>query len=517
MSEPQAAAVLEPAAAGLELLLIDLSSIAYPIWHMSGTEPDPDYVSRSIVARVRSLAAKYPRAAICCDSGKSFRHEISPDYKANRPKAEAPLVHQIKLAEERLAADGFPVWKVKGFEADDLIATATVQALTMPEASILIVSSDKDLLQLVGPRVRVMRASTGDVFDEAAVSAKFGVRPDQIRDYLALVGDSADNVKGAKGIGAVKAAELLSRYGSLVEVYRNLDQHGSQFKPAMATALREFAPRLPETQALITLATGVPIPFVELDNERIPKNLPAMEIEDMSETETIEAPAVEPVKDSAPAAAPVSPGGSTPPEVERLASRVAPSGGDSEQTKPAPKAAPMDQALAVREPAPVVEFEKQLEPRSLGQAAQLANQLFMARLFGEGYGNPQAVLSTIIAGRELGLPTMTSLRVFHIVEGKHQMHADFIRARVLQSGLAKYFRCTERTNERATFETQREGDPPFSLTYTMADAEMAGLVKDKSGWKKNPADMLVARASSKLARLVYPEAVHGLYAPEEFD
>ena len=103
-----------------EVVLIDLSSIAHPIWHMSQSEPDPNHTSTAIVARVRALATGNPHVAICCDSGRSFRHDLAPTYKANRPESEAPLHHQITLAVEQLEADGFPVWAVKGFEADDV-------------------------------------------------------------------------------------------------------------------------------------------------------------------------------------------------------------------------------------------------------------------------------------------------------------------------------------------------------------------------------------------------------------
>ena len=93
---------------------------------MSGSEPDQDYVSRQIVARVRALTRKHPKAAICCDSGKSFRHEISKEYKAQREAAPAALFHQIKVAQETLAADGYPVWAIKGYEADDLITVVEI-------------------------------------------------------------------------------------------------------------------------------------------------------------------------------------------------------------------------------------------------------------------------------------------------------------------------------------------------------------------------------------------------------
>ena len=114
---------------------------------------------------------------------------------------------------------------------------------------------------------------------------------------------------------------------------------------------------------------------------------------------------------------------------------------------------------------------------------------------------------------------MASLRGFHVIDGKPSMAADLIRALVLKSGLAEYFRCTERSATRATFATKRKGDPEISLSYTVEEAR-AAWQKDQRAWDnssygKNPADMLVARAGSKLARLVYPEVTFGLYATSE--
>lgn len=153
-------------------------------------------------------------------------------------------------------------------------------------------------------------------------------------------------------------------------------------------------------------------------------------------------------------------------------------------------------------------------------AKQLAADLFASRLF-SAYGNAPAVLSTILAGRELGLQAMASLRSFHVIDGKPTLAADLIRALVIKSPACEYFRCTARTAEQATFVTKRKGDPEISLSFTVAEGRTAFAGDDKawgkSGWAKNPADMCVARASAKLARLVYPDVVHGFYAPEEME
>jgi hypothetical protein len=163
-----------------------------------------------------------------------------------------------------------------------------------------------------------------------------------------------------------------------------------------------------------------------------------------------------------------------------------------------------------------VSYERQLEPTSLRECATLASEMFKSRLF-SAYGTPQGVLSTILAGREMGLSAMASLRGFFIVEGKPTLSADLIRALVIRSGKAKFFRPVERTAERATWETQRGDDPPFTLSYTIEEARIAGLIKKGSGWEKSPADMLTARASAKLARLIYSDIVFNLYDPTEVE
>lgn len=484
-----------------ELALIDLSSIAYPIYLMSASEPDPNHTSQRIVARVRALGSQHPHAAICCDAGRSFRCEIAPSYKANRPESEAALHHQITLAREQLIADGFPVWAVRGFEADDLIASATARALERDDLNVLIVSADKDLLQLVGPRVRAMSVRDGSVLDAEAVVTKFGVPPAQMRDYLTLVGDTSDNIKGAKGIGPKKAADLLTRFGSLDAVYVEIADDGGKavgLQPVVVAALREFQPQLETTRALITLRADVDLPFHEITAERVAKETATFGMED----DDMEGPLTE--------EAPIANG--QPP----AGNGNAQAGGDE---RPQPQNL---SALAVREvdvlaPAPS-EWEKQLEPRSLKETITIAKYVFESRLF-SAYGTPQAVLTTLLAGRELGLQSMASLRALHIIDGRPALAADLIRALVIRSGAAKYFRCTERTAERATFETQRYEDPPVSLTFTIAEARAAWLKDEKawqnSAWCHNPADMCVARASSKLARLVYPDVTHGLYTPEE--
>lgn len=485
-----------------ELVLIDLSSIAYPIWHMSQSEPDPNRTSQQTVARVRALANGHPHVAVCCDAGRSFRREIAPTYKANRPEHDASLQHQIDLAKEQLQADGFPVFAVRGFEADDLIASAVTRTLALDDLTVLIVSADKDLLQLVGPRVRAMSVRDGSILDADAVKAKLGVTPEQVADYLTLVGDASDNVKGANGIGPKKAVDLLNLYGSLNAVYENLNRHPTQFKPAMASALREFETRVEETQALIRLRTDVEIPFEEISAERVPQSVEQFSID-------LEADEVDlDTRTPQPAAADATPAADQQP-----------------QPADVPTSAPVT-ALAVREPdaAPApAQWELQLDPRTMKDARILAKDMHDSRMF-SAYGTPQGVLSTVMLGRELGLPAMASLRSVHIIEGRHSLAASLMVALVLRSGLAEFFEPVSFDETQATYETKRRGARnPVKLTHTIemartawpkskADWEKAFLA---SGWGRNPTDMLVARATSRLARMVYPDLLAGLYTPDE--
>lgn len=476
-----------------ELVLIDLSSIAHPIWHMSQSDPNPNHASQQIVARVRALANGHQHVAICCDSGKSFRHEIAPSYKANRPEAEAPLHHQIDLAREMLAGDGFPIWAVRGFEADDVIATA-VECAKELDRRVLIVSADKDLLQLVGPSVTAQSARDGSRLGEADVFAKFGVRPEQMRDYLTMVGDSADNVKGIKGVGPKRAAELLAKFKTLDAIYDEMRTVGTVamgLTPSMVTALKEFQPQMAQTRELIALRTDVTLPFNEILTERTPRDVAAFQFEPEED--------MEPEAETPSVAAPE-------PSVEADAPPQALAVRDVDQILPAPK-----------------EWERGLDPRSMKDARILAKDMYDSRLF-SAYGTPQAVLSTVMVGRELGLPAMASLRCIHVIEGKHGLAASLMVALVLRSGLAEYFEPISFSETEATYETKRKGARnPVKLTHTFEMALKAWPKTNKdweqkfqaSGWGRHTTDMLVARATSRLARMVYPDLLAGLYTPEE--
>jgi 5'-3' exonuclease len=475
-----------------QIVLIDFSSIAHPIWHMAASDPNPDATSIGIIAKVRALTSGQSHAALCLDSPKSFRKEMDATYKAARESKPAPFFHQCELALEALKGDGFPQWMAEGFEADDIIASAARRAINIGfGVSVLVVSADKDLLQLVNNLISVKSPITGNIMTPEGVKEKFGVMPNQIRDYLTLVGDASDGVVGVRGIGAKTAKAMMGVFGNIDDMYAAIDAgdfdgpSSNILKPSHLATLAEFRNRLPIVRTLLSLREDAPIDFAQVLKERQTTDREDEIMQDIEEAMPTLAPYSAP-EVYGPGAAPTPTTEVLPAEPARMS--LAPVNGD---------------------------YERQLEPQSMNQAVQLAQLLFKARLFG-AYGTPEAVLSTVLSGRELGLSAMASLRAFHIVEGKPTMAADALRALVLKSGKAKSFRCTERTATAATFSTQRQDEEPMTLRYTIEEAQAAGLVKNGSGWTKNPADMLVARASSKLARLVYPDVVAGLYAPEEF-
>ncbi|HEQ71840.1 MAG TPA: DNA polymerase I [Spirochaetia bacterium] len=199
------------------------------------------------------------QAAVIMDSKtKTFRHDVYPAYKAHRDETPPELHDQVDVIEEILSALGVPALRVNGYEADDLLATlaARAQAAHIP---CVIVSKDKDILQLVGKGVTVLRQHKGGGFEEwdrEAVFKALGVWPEQVVDYLALIGDQSDNIPGVPGIGPKTAVKLLSEFGSLERIYDSLetvsDTHKKKLVPAKTQAFL--------SKRLVTLESRVPLP-----------------------------------------------------------------------------------------------------------------------------------------------------------------------------------------------------------------------------------------------------------------
>ncbi len=197
-------------------------------------------------------------AAVFDTPEPTFRHEIYPDYKANRAEMPEDLRPQIPLIRQLIEAMNIPIVELPGFEADDVMGTLAKRAAADGLGTV-IVSPDKDLLQLVDDAagITVLNTKDGEVWhDREGVKARMGVWPEQVVDYLSLLGDASDNVKGVPGIGEKGAAQLLEKYGSLDGVVA----HGDELKPRQKAGLDEAKEWLDLTKRLVTVVTDLDLP-----------------------------------------------------------------------------------------------------------------------------------------------------------------------------------------------------------------------------------------------------------------
>jgi len=175
--------------------------------------------------------------------GPTFRDALSSEYKATRTAMPDDLVRQLPYVRRLFEALRTPVLEVRGFEADDVLATIVDKALAQPEIEVVVVSGDKDLLQLVGPRVRVLSVAgrTGEpvLYDEVKVRERWGVEPGQIADVLALMGDTIDNIKGVRGVGEKTAVKLIGQYGSVERLYENLTLIPGKLRETLAAGRKD--------------------------------------------------------------------------------------------------------------------------------------------------------------------------------------------------------------------------------------------------------------------------------------
>jgi len=241
------------------LVLIDGSSYLYRAFHALPplTAPDgtPTGALHGIVNMLRATLKEKPDfAAFVMDaSGPTFRDDLYAEYKANRPPMPDDLRSQIEPMMQIVEALGFPILRVSGVEADDVIGTLAVQAHAK-NIDVTISTSDKDFAQLVRPGIKLSNTMSGSVLDSTeAVIEKFGVRPEQIIDYLALMGDTVDNVPGIDKCGPKTAAKWLAEYSTLENLVANADKITGK----IGENLRAAVSRLPLNQQLVTIKIDV--------------------------------------------------------------------------------------------------------------------------------------------------------------------------------------------------------------------------------------------------------------------
>jgi DNA polymerase-1 len=245
-----------------KLILIDGSSYLYRAFHalppLSNARGEPTGALFGVVNMLRAtLKAKPDYLAFVSDApGPTFRDALYDQYKANRPPMPDDLRAQVEPMLAIVGALGFPILRVPGVEADDVIGTLAVQAQALG-IEVEISTGDKDMAQLVNPHVTLVNTMSNTVMDSAGVVEKFGVRPDQIVDFLALTGDSIDNVPGVPKCGPKTAAKWLAEYATLDGVIANADKIGGKIGESLRAAL----PQLPLSRELVTIKTDVPLEF----------------------------------------------------------------------------------------------------------------------------------------------------------------------------------------------------------------------------------------------------------------
>jgi DNA polymerase-1 len=249
-----------------KLILIDGSSYLYRAFHalppLSNAHGEPTGALFGVVNMLRAtLKAKPDYLAFVSDApGPTFRNELYDQYKANRPAMPDDLRAQVEPMLAIVGALGFPILRVDGVEADDVIGTLAVQARELG-IEVEVSTGDKDMAQLVGPQVTLVNTMSNTVMDSAGVVAKFGVRPEQIIDFLTLTGDTVDNIPGVSKCGPKTAAKWLAEYGTLDEVIANAAKVGGK----IGECLRDALPHLPLSRELVTIKTDVPLEFGPAD------------------------------------------------------------------------------------------------------------------------------------------------------------------------------------------------------------------------------------------------------------
>ncbi|MBN9355034.1 MAG: DNA polymerase I [Herbaspirillum huttiense] len=239
------------------LLLVDGSSYLYRAFHalpdMRNAEGAPTGALYGIINMLRRLRNDYPASYVACvfdAKGKTFRDDLYPDYKATRKSMPEDLALQIEPIHAAVRALGWPILMVEGIEADDVIGTLSVQA-TAAGLDTIVSTGDKDMAQLVNEHVTLVNTMSNEVLDIAGVTAKFGVPPERIVDYLSLIGDTVDNVPGVEKCGPKTAVKWLSAYGSLDGVMANADK----ITGVVGENLRKALDWLPQGRVLVTVKT----------------------------------------------------------------------------------------------------------------------------------------------------------------------------------------------------------------------------------------------------------------------
>ena len=244
------------------LTLVDGSYYLFRAYHampgFTNAENEPTGAIYGVINMLRKLIRdEQPDyfAVVFDAKGKTFRNDLYPEYKANRPPAPPDLVAQIAPLHEIIRDLGVPLLSIDNVEADDVIATLAAQA-AQAGLKTLVSTGDKDLAQIVNDDIHLINTMSNTRYDRAGVIEKYGVAPERIVDYLALIGDTSDNVPGIPKVGPKTAVKWLAEYGTLDDIMANADS----FPGKVGEYLRENLNRIPLSRRLVTLITDLELP-----------------------------------------------------------------------------------------------------------------------------------------------------------------------------------------------------------------------------------------------------------------
>ena len=278
MTTPSPAAATRPDGQFSGLVLVDGSSYLYRAFHalppLSNSRGEPTGAIHGVLNMLQKLQRQFPRAqlVVVFDApGRTFRDELFAEYKAHRPPMPDELRSQTAPLIEAVRAQGLPLLQLPGVEADDVIGTLARRAAAAGQP-VLISTGDKDMAQLVDDRITLINTMTDSWLDRDGVKAKFDVWPEQIIDYLALIGDSADNIPGIDKVGPKTGAKWLNTYGSL----EALLQHADDISGKVGENLRAGLETLALSRRLATIDTSLELPIAAQSLHSQAPDVPAL-------------------------------------------------------------------------------------------------------------------------------------------------------------------------------------------------------------------------------------------------
>jgi 5'-3' exonuclease len=484
------------------IALIDLSYLFKKRFHTT-TITGHMAAAKAVLQDLESLKKDVGHVILCLDAPPyEHRKAIHPEYKANRPAPEPEERAQRTFLYKEVQAAGYSMARCQGYEADDVIATLA-KAYGNWCSDVRIVCPDKDAAQCITAAVSQYIPPVGDrdweVRNPEGVVKKFGVTPEQMPLFQALCGDTSDNVPGVPKVGEKTAAALVRAHGTLTKLAEYVaTEAASGKKSAMLDSLAANWESLVLSLKLVTLDTNVPLdaealltpakPTVVNTGELEPANDVEPEPEQEEEEPTVEAT-----------------------QAARAPEPVGVGKGTALVTTPRPAYTSTKYGLVTAD----------LQPLDLDSASTLAKWFHAGGLYGSKFKSEAEIFTILAKARELGLKMTIALDNYHVIEGKPSASADLVRALAEKDPSFEYLYPREMSATKATWVGKRKGYPdPVTLTYTIEEARAAGLMRSgnygKPGnWEKRPQDMLVKTAGSKLARLLWPAAVMGLYCFEE--